>query len=171
MNVQPLFASSVFSISPALEVYQLITYDYHDPEGVYERILDDEEALQREVTIIHANMTEFLAAENVFINDKRVEQKILHVDIGLRGSPQIAYFQWVVYFQGTPRDGENTLASNVEEEEAEYDIEVLYLFPAGTQIIEVETPMEYEIRNSLLFVWCQKGDSVGGYEAVRFALP
>ncbi len=171
MNVQPLFASSIFSISPILEVYQVIIYDYHDPEGVYERILKDEEALQREVTLIHANMSKFLAAENVFINDERVEQQILHVDIGLRGRPQIAYFQWVVHFQGTPRDGENELSSDIEEELAEYDIDVLYMFPGGTRIIEVETPMEYEIRNPLLFVWGQKGDIVGGYEAVRFKFP
>ncbi|MFX1318555.1 MAG: hypothetical protein ACFE9D_03910 [Promethearchaeota archaeon] len=171
MNVQPLFASSVFSISPALEVYQVIIYDYHDPEGVYERILKDQEALQQEVNMIQANMTEFLAAEKVFINDKRVNQKLLHVDIGLRGSPQIAYFQWIVHFQGTPRDGKNELSSDVEEELAEYDIDVLYLFPVGTRIIEVETPMEYVIRNPFLFVWGRKGDSVGGYEAVRFMLP
>jgi hypothetical protein len=171
MNVQPLFASSVFSISAALEVYQVITYDYHDPEGVYKRILEDEEALQLEINTIHANMTEFLAAEHVYINDKRVEQKILQVDIGLRGSPQIAYFQWVVHFQGIPREEENVLSSDVEKELAEYDIEVLYLFPMGTRINEVETPMEFETRDSLLFLWGRKGDKVGGYEAVRFSLP
>jgi hypothetical protein len=171
MTVQPLFASSVFTISSELEVYQVITYDYRDSEGVYEKLLEDEEALQDEINKIHANMAEFLDAEKVFINDKRVEQKILHVDIGLRGSPKIPFFQWIVHFQGIPKEGQNSLTSMVDEELAEYDIEVLYLFPSGTRIIEVETPMEYETRNSFLFVWAQKGDKVGGHEAVRFILP
>ena len=42
MNVQPLFASSVFTISSNLEVYQVINYDYKDPEGVYQNLLEDE---------------------------------------------------------------------------------------------------------------------------------
>ncbi len=171
MNVQPLFASSVFTISSELEVYQVINYDYSDPEGVYEKLLEDEEGLQIEVDKIHSNMAEFLAAEKVYINEKRVEQEIVHVDIGLRGSPEIPYFQWVIHFLGTPRSGENSLASDVEVEEAEYDIDVLYLFPAGTRILGVETPMEYEIREALLFVWARKGDAVGGHEAVRFEFP
>ena len=168
MTVQPLFASSVFSISSQMEVYQVINYDYRDSDKVYEKILEDEEALQIELEKIHSNMAEFLAAEKVYINGSRVEQKIVHVDIGLRGTPEVAYFQWVIQFQGKPLAEENVLASDVEEEAAEYDIEVLYLFPTGTKILDVDTPMMYEIRGPLLFVWAQKGDVVGGHEAVRF---
>lgn len=168
MNVQPLFASSIFTISPELEVYQVINYDYSDPDGVYERLLKNENALQKEIDKIHSNMAGFLAAEKVYINEKRVEQKIIHVDIGLRGSSEIVYFQWVVYFQGSKLDEVNSLESDVEVERAEYDIEVLYLFPQNTRILDVKTPMDYEIREPLLFVWAQKGDVVGGHEAVQF---
>lgn len=171
MNVQPLFASSVFSIFPNCEVYQVLNYDYHDPEGIYKGLLEDEKAFQHEVKKIRLNMTEFLAAEKVYINDHRVEQTILHVDIGLRGSANVPYFQWVIHFQGPLRADENSLKSDVEEEIAEYDIEVLYLFPAGTQIMAVQTPMEYEIRDSLLLVWARKGDKVGGHEEVLFQFP
>lgn len=171
MNVQPLFASSIFTIASNLDVYQVINYDYSDPDRVYEKILEDDAALQSEIEKIHANMAEFLAAEKVLINEERVEQDILHVDIGLRGSPELVYFQWVIKFQGTVLGEENSLASYVEEEQAEYDIEVLYLFPVETRILEVVTPMEYEIRGSLLFVWAQKGDAVGGHEEVRFQFP
>ena len=171
MNVQPLFASSIFSIATNLEVYQVINYDYSDPDRVYENILEDEKALQDEIELIHANMAEFLAAEKVYINDRLVVQDIVHVDIGLRGKPEFVYFQWVTKFQGKPVKVINSLASEVEKEQVEYDIEVLYLFPAKTQILEVITPMEYEIREPLLFVWGQKGDNVGGYEEVRFQFP
>ncbi len=171
MNVKPIFASSIFSISSDLEVYQVINYDYSDPDGVYKRILEDEEAFQFELDKIYSNMVEFLDAERVYINEKRVKQKIIHVDIGLRGSPETPYFQWVIHFQGIPRKDENSLASDVQEEQAEYAIEVLYLFPERTKILDVETPMEYEIRGSLLFVWAQEGDVVGGHEIVRFHLP
>jgi hypothetical protein len=168
MTVQPLFASSVFSVTSNMEVYQVINYDYRDSDRMYEKILEDEEALQIELEKIHSNMAEFLAAEKVYINGSRVEQKIVHVDIGLRGTPEIAYFQWVIQFQGNTSTEENVLASVVEEEPAEYDIEVLYLFPPNTKILDVETPMMFEIRGPLLFVWAQKGDIVGGHESVRF---
>ncbi|MFX1509088.1 MAG: hypothetical protein ACFFBR_02165 [Promethearchaeota archaeon] len=168
MNVQPLFASSVFTISSNLEVYQVINYDYSDPEGVYAEILEDEEAVETEITKIHSNMAEFLEAEKVYINGTQVRQEIVHVDIGLRGTPEIAYFQWVIHFQGAPIKDENILASDVETEVAEYDIEVLYLFPKNTRILEVITPMESEIRGPLFFVWALKGDLVGGHESVRF---
>ena len=171
MNVQPLFASSVFSILPNCEVYQVLNYDYHDPEGLYKGLLEDERAFQHEVEKIRLNMTEFLSAEKVYINNHRVDQKILHVDIGLRGSAHVPYFQWVIHFQGPLRDDENSLKSDVEEEIAEYDIEVLYLFPAGTNIKAVQTPMEYEIRDSLLLVWARKGDRVGGHEEILFQFP
>ncbi|MFX1576262.1 MAG: hypothetical protein ACFFCF_03710 [Promethearchaeota archaeon] len=168
MNVQPLFASSIFTISPELEVYQVINYDYRDPDGVYEKLLNDENALQTEIDKIHSNMADFLAAEKVYINEKQIEQKIIHVDIGLRGNPEIVYFQWVVHFKGIKLNEVNSLESDVEVERAEYDIEVLYLFPQNTRILDVKTPMDYEIRGPLLLVWAQKGDVVGGYEAVKF---
>jgi hypothetical protein len=171
MNVYPLFASSVFSISTSCEVYQVLSYDYVDPDGVYKKLLKDQLAFQNEVKKLRLNMAKFLAAEKVYINNQRVEQQILHVDIGLRGSADVPYFQWVIHFQGTPSPDENSLKSDVETEIAEYDIEVLYLFPQGTQIMDVVTPMENEVRGSLLLVWARKGDTVGGHEEVRFQFP
>ena len=171
MNVQPLFASSVFSISDSCEVYQVLSYDYVDLNGVYQELLNNQIEFQKEVKKLRLNMAEFLAAEKVYINDQRVDQRILHMDIGLRGSADVPYFQWVIHFQGTPSPGENSLKSDVETEIAEYDIEVLYLFPQGTQILDVITPMENEVRGSLLLVWARKGDTVGGHEEVRFRFP
>ena len=138
---------------------------------IYEKILENEAALQNEIELIHANMAEFLAAEKVYINGNRVEQEIIHVDIGLRGRPDMVFFQWVIKFSGKTLKEINSLVSDVEEELAEYDIEVMYLFPAKTRILEVSTPMEYEIRGPLLFVWGQKGDTLGGHEEVHFQFP
>ena len=154
-----------------MEFCQVVNYDYRDPDGVYENLLEDEKALQKELEMIHSNMATFLEAEKVYINKERVEQKIVHVDIGIRGTPEIVYFQWVIFFQGITQKGENSLSSEVEKELAQYDIEVLYLFPTGTHILDVVTPMKYEIREPLLFVWAQEGDAVGGHESVRFQFP
>ena len=170
-KVQPLFGSAVFMVSSECEIHQVLTYDYADPEGVYKVLVEDEKSFQKEIKKLRLNMTEFLAAEKVFVNDQRVAQDILYVDIGFRGSADIPYFQWVIRFQGIPRRGVNSLKSIVEEEIAEYDLEVLYLFPTGTDIIEVKTPMEYEIRSPLLLVWARQGDKVGGYEEVFFRFP
>ncbi len=167
-RVIPLFASSYFTISTTLQIYQVICYDYADPDGYYERILLDSKAFTQEAESLCRNMQAFLDAEQVFINGQRVEQKILHVDIGLRGAADIPYIKWVVFFQGQVQPGVNTLTSNVEEEVSEYDIEVLYLWPPETQIKEVVTPMDFEVRGPLLLVWSRKGELVGGYEEVSF---
>ncbi len=167
-RVKPLFASSYFAISNTLQVYQVVCYDYADPDGYYERILQDSDAFKQEVENLCTNMQGFLDAEQVFINGQRVEQKILHVDIGLRGAADVPYLKWVIFFQGQVQPGINTLASDVEEEVSEYDIEVLYLWPPETQINKVVTPMDFEIRGPLLLVWSRKGDVVGGYEEVSF---
>ena len=141
LSIKPLFASSIFTISPPCQIYQVLCYDYADPEGVYERILHDEEAFEVEIIKLRGNMEKFLAVEQVYINGKRVQQEILRVDIGLRGAADVPYIQWVIFFQGPSLQGENTLISDVTEEIAQYDIEVLYLFPAGTRIKRVITPM------------------------------
>jgi hypothetical protein len=169
--VTPIFGSSIFSISPYGQVYQVLCFDYADSDGYYEAILHDEKAFADEVEKLRLNMAELLAAERVFINGVRVKQEILHVDIGLRGAADVPYLQWVILFQGAFKQGENSLVSDVPEEVAEYDIEVLYLWPPGTRIRRVETPMEYETLGSLLLVWARKGDRMGGHEAVTFELP
>jgi hypothetical protein len=170
-KVQPLFASAVFTITNDCEVHQVLVYDYADPEGTYKALVSDEIKFRNEVNTLRWNMAEFLAAEQVYINEQKVTQEILHVDIGFRGSSDIPYFQWVIHFEGVTREGVNSLKSIVDEEITEYDLEVLYLFPTGTEIIEVKTPMEYEIQDALLFVWARAGDKVGGYEEVRFRFP
>ena len=171
MAVTPIFGSSVFSISPYGQIYQVLCFDYADHDGYYEAILHDEKAFADEVKKLRSNMAELLATEQVCVNGVRVKQEILHVDIGLRGAADVPYLQWVILFQGAFKRGENNLVSDVPEEAAEYDIEVLYLWPPGTRIRRVETPMEYEIRGALLLVWARKGDRVGGHESLTFELP
>lgn len=167
-EVQPIFASSIFSISPGFQVYQVLCYDYVDPKGVYAEILHDEKAFANEVKKLQRNMQRFLDAEELAINGHPVQQEILHVDIGLHGAIEVPYIQWIIFFQGPVNVEENILSSFVPEEIAEYDIEVLYLFPKDTKIRAVQTPMEYDIRSPLLLVWARKGDKVGGYEEVKF---
>lgn len=171
MAVTPIFGSSIFSVSPYGQIYQVLCFDYADPDGYYEAILHDEKAFADEIRKLHLNMAELLEAERVFINGDRVRQEVLHVDIGLRGAADVPYLQWVIFFQGAFKTGENILASDVPEETAEYDIEVLYLWPRGTRIKRVDTPMEHETRGSLLLVWARKDDRVGGHESVIFELP
>ena len=167
-KVTPLFASSYFTISTSLQIYQVVCYDYADPDGYYEEILHDSKAFKQEAEILCKNMQAFLDAEQIFINGQRVEQEILHVDIGLRGAADIPFIKWAIFFQGQVQPGINSLVSNVEKEVSEYDIEVLYLWPSETKIKQVVTPMHYEVRGPLLLVWSRKGDIVGGYEEVNF---
>ena len=59
----------------------------------------------------------------------------------------------------------------LEEEEAPYDFEIIWRFPGGTKITEVETNLEFEIYDDIISLWAIEGDDVGGYEKLAFELP
>ncbi|TFH07658.1 MAG: hypothetical protein E4H14_08020 [Candidatus Thorarchaeota archaeon] len=59
----------------------------------------------------------------------------------------------------------------LEEEEAPYDFEILWRFPFGTKIVEVETTMDFDIYDDIISLWAIDGDDVGGYEKLVFELP
>ena len=65
----------------------------------------------------------------------------------------------------------NQIETWLDEEEAPYDFEILWRFPVGTEIIEIDTMLQYEVYEDVVTLWAFEGEQVGGYERMEFKLP
>ncbi len=169
--VEPVHADSFFSVSRNGEIHERLNYEYIDPEGYYRRVIRDEQLLKKEVEKLADNMQYFLDLERVEINKERVKSRVDYCDIYLKGSSEVVSVVYLIDFAGRFREGVNKIETWLEEETAPYDFEILWRFPVGTRILEIETTLDFEIYEDLVSLWALEGDDVGGYERMEFELP
>ncbi len=170
--VEPVHAYSFFSVSMTGEIHEQLIYEYWDHEGYYSRVLSDNELFEQEVTRLWDNMQYFLDQERVEINGERVYSKVSHVEILPKGPTSVVGVVFVIDFRGPFRPGtENRIETWLEEEDAPYDFEIIWRFPRGTQVMEIDSLLEYEIRDDIIVLWAEEGQHVGGYERMVFRLP
>ncbi len=168
--VEPVHASSFFSVSKSGEIHEQLNFEYLDMEGYYRKVIRDENLLAVEAEKLAANMQYFLDKERVEINGHRVRSRVDFCDIYLKGDTDVVSVIYLIDFTGKLVVGENIIETWLEEEEAPYDFEILWRFPMGTKIIEVETTMDYDIYDDIISLWATEGDEVGGYEKIVFKL-
>ncbi|TFG32923.1 hypothetical protein EU528_01845 [Candidatus Thorarchaeota archaeon] len=169
--VEPVHASSFFSVSLTGEIHERLTFEYLDLEGYYRKVIRDENLLATEVEKLVGNMQFFLDKERVEINSKRVKSQVDFCDIYLKGHTDVVSVIYLIDFSGKFVDNQNVIETWLEEEEAPYDFEILWRFPIGTKIVEVETTMDFDIYDDIISLWAIDGDDVGGYEKIVFELP
>ena len=168
--VEPVHADSFFSVSRIGEIHERLCYEYVDPEGYYRRVIRDETLLRREVEKLSGNMQYFLDQERVEINGERVKSQVDYCDIFLKGGTEVVSVIYLIDFAGRFQEGLNKIETWLEEEEAPYDFEIIWRFPIGTQIKEIQTTLDFEIYGDLVTLWALEGDEVGGYERMEFTL-
>ncbi|MHA2601601.1 MAG: hypothetical protein AM324_005650 [Candidatus Thorarchaeota archaeon SMTZ1-83] len=169
--VEPVHADSFFSVSHSGEVHERLSFEYLDPEGYYRRIIRDDELLRKEAEKLSVNMQTFLDRERVEINGRRVRSQVDYTDIFLKGGTEVVAIVYLIDF-GTEFEKErNKIETWLEEETAPYDFEIIWRFPVGTEIVEIDTQLEYEIYGDLVTLWAYEEDDVGGYERMVFDLP
>lgn len=170
-EVVPTSASCYFSVSRAGEFHQFLIYDYYDPRGYYAKLLSKPRKCREELRRLCMNMQYFLDQEEVRVNGVRVYPKVVTAYLGHRGFMDSPYVAWIVTFKGKLRRGLNTFENTTEREVAEYDFEIVWQFPVRSRIVKVEISTESQvIAKRTLYVWARKGDVVGGYEKIEFAL-
>ena len=170
-KILPLHANSFFIVSGDGSFNQILSYDYYDPKGYYDRLTHRPIDFEKEINKLWSNMQDFLDEETIKINDTAVRPLVRYVDIGHRGSETTPFITWIIFFRGRFKRDENSFESWTEKERATYDFEVYWSFPPGTTILEINSPMDYEPQGNLLVLWARKGDQVGGYEKIVFRLP
>ncbi|TFG11963.1 hypothetical protein EU537_10830 [Candidatus Thorarchaeota archaeon] len=169
--VEPIHANSFFSVSKTGEIHERLEYEYADPEGYYRRVIKDDDLLTTEVTNLATNMQFFLDEERVEINGERVKSEVVYTDILLKGISEVVSVVYLIDFAGRFQQGPNSIQTWLEEEEAPYDFEIMWRFPAGTKILLVDTLLDYEIYSDIIMLWAMEGEHVGGYERMDFEFP
>ena len=169
--VEPVHASSFFSVSHTGEIHEQLNFEYVDMAGYYRKVIRDEDLLAMEVDKLVNNMQYFLDKERVEINSERVRSQIDFCDIYPKGQTDVVSVIYLIDFTGKFVNDQNVIETWLEEEQAPYDFEILWRFPLGTKIVEVETAMDFDIYDDIISLWAIDGDDVGGYEKLVFKLP
>ncbi|MFX0056566.1 MAG: hypothetical protein ACFFAX_03985 [Promethearchaeota archaeon] len=169
--VEPIHADSLFSVSHSGEIHERLCYEYLDPEGYYRKVIRDDDLLRAEIVKLVDNMQRFLDKERVEINKQKVRSQVSYADIFLKGSSEVVSIVYLIDFATQFKPDVNQIETWLEEEEAPYDFEILWRFPVGTEIIEIDTMLQYEIYDDVVTLWAFEGEQVGGYERMEFKLP
>ena len=169
--VEPIHADSFFSVGHSGEIHERLSFDYLDPEGYYKRVIRDEDLMRNEVEKLSANMQYFLDQERVEINSERVKSIVSMCDIFSKGHSEVVSVVYLVDFAGRLVKGRNTIETWLELETAPYDFEIVWRFPKHSQVLEIDTLLDYEIYNDFVTLWAFIGQEVGGYEKMVFELP
>jgi hypothetical protein len=170
--IEPIHADSFFSVSKTGEIHERLNYEYSDPDGYYRKVVNDENLLREEIEKIAANMQYYLDKERVEINNQRVKSQVEYSDIFLKGKSEVVSIIFLINFVGRFFDHEvNKIETWLEEEEAPYDFEIIWCFPAGTEIVQIDTLLDFEVYNDIVTLWAFEGIEVGGYERMEFRLP
>ncbi|NVM02471.1 MAG: hypothetical protein HWN67_09065 [Candidatus Helarchaeota archaeon] len=173
-DVTPIYAYAYFNVARNGEIHQLLQYDYYDPDEFYANLCHEENQkdFNDEIEKLWNNMENFLGEEKNYINNKKVVPKVVHVDIGHRGSQNLPYITWLIDFKGefkTDRNSKNIYRTWTPKEKLEYDCHCIWHFPEGTKI-KIKTSMSFEIINNLIILWARKSDFIGGDEEFTFIL-
>jgi hypothetical protein len=169
--VDPVHADSFFSVSATGEIHERLAFEYFDPDGYYRKVNQDDALLTEEIKKLATNMQFYLDKERVEINNERVRSIVEYVDIFPKGKSDVVAVVYLIDFFGRFQEGTNKIETWLEEETAPYDFEIMWRFPSGTRIIEIESLLDFEIYDNLVSLWALDGSDVGGYERMEFVLP
>ncbi len=168
---KPIYAQGFFHLRRNGLVDQTIIFDYYDPDKYYYKILRHRLKLDHEINLLRKNMQYFLDQERVLINGADASPKVMHVEIGIRGRPDLAYVLFLISFKGELVDGLNTYENIYEEETVDYDYIVYWIFPDNARIVEADLGVPYIVYgNRILYFRVPKGTHVGGYERIVFEM-
>jgi hypothetical protein len=170
-SVEPIHADSFFSVSRTGEIHERLSYEYSDPEGFYRRVVNDDDLLRDEIEKTASNMQYYLDKERVEINGQRVKSQVDYADIFLKGRSEVVSVLFLIDFSGVFNDHVNKIETWLEEEQAPYDFEIIWRFPVGTKVVEIDTLLDYEVYDDIVTLWAFSGQDVGGYERMEFKLP
>ncbi len=169
--IEPVHAESFFSVSSTGEIHERLSYEYLDMNHYYSKVLRDERLLADEVNKLAVNLQYYLDKERVEINRERVKSRVKYCDIFLKGNTDVVAVVYLIDFAGQFHRGANTIETWLEEETTPYDFEILWRFPVGTKVTELETALDYEVYEDVVCLWALDGEEVGGYERMTFILP
>lgn len=165
--VKPYYASAYFRVSWGSIAYSM-TFDYEDPLGYYDFVVQREDLLESELERLRANMQSFLDSEDVRVNGEPVRPEVVLVDIGFRGHPARPYIVFFIEMSVGLVRGMNTYENSYEPDVFEYDYSAYWFFPKSFRVVEADIDGLQSLGRSFIVVKGSRGDRAGGFERIRF---
>lgn len=163
----PLNAEADFYVSEK-GISELLVYNYLDEEYFYQKLCASDN-YDTEMNRIKENMQFYLDQDTVLVNYEEKRMKLSEVELkfkdGLSEYPQLNF---MILIRCGLKEGNNVIEFYMQEEEAPYSFTISWHFPYGSEIIEVDTLLSFQITGSKLIMNAKKGDRVGGYEKIIF---
>ncbi|QOR93837.1 hypothetical protein IMZ38_04070 [Thermosphaera chiliense] len=168
----PVFANGFFTVQENGVFNELILFEYYDPDGYYASVVSNQDRLDVELETLSRNMQFYLDLEKVLINGSESTPTVLNVSIGFRGDAKRPYILFIVSFKGDLVKGLNTYENYYEEEVAEYDYEVVWLFPGKARVVlaDLGVPFKVEAGGRVLRFNVKKGTRIRGFEKILFEI-
>ncbi|MEM2009486.1 MAG: hypothetical protein QXW45_06255 [Thermosphaera sp.] len=168
----PVYANGFFIVQEDGIFNEIILYEYYDPSQYYASIVENDERLEEEIELLTRNMQFYLDLEKVMVNGVESPPVVLNVSIGFRGSSTRPYVTFLISFKGKLVRGFNTYENYYDKEVAEYDYEVVWLFPVRARVIEADLGFPYLVEGGgrVLRFGVRKGSQIRGYEKIVFEL-
>lgn len=171
IDMEPLSATGLFTVTRDLEVYQVVIFEYFDDKRIYFSLAENLEDYEHELERLAQAMQGFLDEEEVVVNDERVRPKVVGVDIGFKDTPEEPFITYFIFFKGKPRKGTNYYENIYEGELAEYPITAYWYFPLKTRVLSVEASGDVSIiGNNIVVMRLAEGDRISGYEKIVFEM-
>ena len=168
--VKPVYGLSFFNIGYH-GIYYSIVFDYIDPLGYYKKISEDLSMLYDEINNLYGNMQKALDEEIVKINGRKYRSRVINVDIGFRSDYRYPYIVFNIAVDCKLSRGRNVYENIYRDTVAEYPYVSYWIFPNGSEILDVDISGDVFINKNILGVRVMKGYSIRGYERIVFALP
>ena len=173
-NIIPVYGEAYFHVSKQGQVSEILEFYYEDTDEYYNNLLKPEfkEELQNEINMLWNNLNNIFEEEENYLNQKRVYPKVQHVEIGIRQSPIYPHVSWIIHFEGEMLEQEeNIYESKTELEKLEYDCKATWIFPKSVKIIDINSSMNYQLKNGFILLFeAKKGELIGGNEKFIFRL-
>ncbi len=174
-EVVPVYAEGIHVFDLTGNVWLVLIFEYRDPKMYYYNLLKTNmEALFEELETIMNNMQKFLDEEIIKINNERARPQVKDIILGFRGSYHRPYIEFYINFRGPIKPGINRYDNFYEEETAEYDYEILWIFPEGVRVRSYHIAGDGRVlgtTDNILVVHVKKGTKVGRHEWIEFEVP
>ncbi len=169
--MKPIYSHGFFHVCEAGTLIQEIIFQYLDKDMVFWNALQGG-GVEEEINKLKENMQGFLEEERILINGKKSEPEVLAVFPGFLGSRRRPYVRYVIMYPAHFRKGINTYIDEYEPVMSDYPYGVIWVFPKGTELLEVEMGVPYEVRPpNVLHFRVKRKVYLPGRERIVFYLP
>ena len=152
-------------------ITEILVYRYFDPKRTYEKIAEDRFRKIFELEKIKENLQYYLDLDEILINQEKKRMKVKSVSINFQNNEmECPSLIFTINVKCSVKKGINFIEFLMMEEIAEYPFTISWHFPSNSEIVEVESVLDFKIEKNKIHMQASQGSKVGGYERIVFKL-